>query len=177
MTVRPADLAALDAPGDGSGTRAGLGDGSRRRAYLHPGRMLAAAEPHVVTTILGSCVAVCLWDQRRGIGGLNHYLLPYRAANDERSGRFGNAAIRELLERLLVIGGRRRDLIAKVFGGACVMAIFREGGGDLGTKNARMAFQTLEREGIPIVGNDVGGVRGRRLIFQTDDGETRVQLL
>jgi len=152
-------------------------EATRRRVYLHPSRMFVSSEPHVVVTILGSCVAVCLWDRRRGLGGINHYLLPFPTAPDDQSGRFGTASNRLLVERMRSLGSRIEDLEARVFGGACMMSMFRGTQADLGSRNARLAFEMLERAGIRVVAEHVGGKRGRRLSFQTDDGQTHVRLL
>src|SRR5262245_44449231 len=104
---------------------------SRINAYLHPGQIFATAEPCEVTTVLGSCVAVLLYDPVRCAGGASHYLLPY--AEREGSLRYGNIAIAQLLSRMLALGCRQRNLLAKVFGGACMLA--RENGASLGLKN------------------------------------------
>ena len=70
--------------------------------YLHPGQLVVATQPMQVTTILGSCVAVCLWDPPLGIGGTNHYLLPVGLKTSSTGLRYGNVAIEELLERMLL---------------------------------------------------------------------------
>lgn len=148
--------------------------------YLHPGKMFAGAEPATVTTILGSCVAVCMFDAGRGVGGINHYLLPHWAAGSEGSARYGNVALRALLDRVVALGARREALQAKVFGGACVLAAFREAGPGamhLGERNSELAAAFLAEASIPLVGRDVGGTRGRKLIFRTDDGTALVRTL
>ena len=149
-----------------------------RSVYLHPGKLFAAAEPATVSTILGSCVAVCLFDAEQGVGGVNHYLLPHWAAGAEASARYGNVALAALLERVLALGARREALQAKVFGGACVLDAFRgDGAGHLGERNARLADGFLRGEGIAVAARDVGGSRGRKLLFRTDDGTALVRAL
>jgi chemotaxis protein CheD len=130
-----------------------------------------------VTTILGSCVAVCVFDPVLHLGGTNHYVLPHWAGNGLSSARFGNVAVRSLIDKMLALGGRKADLQAKVFGGACVVAAFRGREEHLGTKNADLALRTLRQEGIPVVADDVGGRRGRKVIFQTDTGVALVRLI
>lgn len=147
------------------------------RVYLHPGEVFAAADPSVVTTILGSCVAACIWDPARRVGGANHYLLPYWVGNGFSSARFGNVAVHDLVERLLRLGSRKSDLQAKVFGGACVIDAFAGRGEHLGTKNVEMGLKALRHEGIPVVAEDVGGRRGRRIVFHTDTGVALVKLI
>ncbi len=145
--------------------------------YLQPGQLYAAAQPSAVTTVLGSCVAVCLWDPIPRIGGMNHYLLPFVAGAGQRSPRFGNVAMAELVDRLVALGAVRSRLQAKVFGGACVLEAFRARQGHLGEKNAGVAFKLLEELGIPVVSSDVGGRSGRKLIFHTDHGNAWVAKL
>lgn len=150
----------------------------RASAYLHPGRLLTSTEPCAVTTILGSCVSVCLFDEERGAGGINHYLLPHRTAGAAAtSPRFGGPAIRLLVDALVAHGCRKADLRAKVFGGACVIDAFHESDTPIGTQNARLALELLAAEGIAVVARDLGGARGRKLVFQTDDGAARVAVL
>src|SRR5260370_577160 len=86
--------------------------GDRSSVYLHPGQMFASTEPCVVTTILGSCVAICLWDPSTGVGGANHYLLPYQVREGQSSARFGNVAVRGLIEKVLALGAVTRNLQA-----------------------------------------------------------------
>jgi chemotaxis protein CheD len=147
----------------------------RHSRYLQPGQVLACSEPTTVTTILGSCVAVCLWDNRRGMGGVNHYLLP-RPSGQEQSARFGPIAIARTLERLLALDCSPRDLQAKLFGGAWILAT-PSGSEHIGLQNVRLARERLAEAGIPIVAEDVGGNRGRKLVFHTDTGIALVKKL
>jgi len=145
--------------------------------YLHPGGLVAPADPRVVTTILGSGVPVCLFDPRRGIGGANHYLLPHWAGASGASPRYGNTAIRQLIDRLVARGAVKADLRAKVFGGACVMEAFQGSAAHVGTRNASVALELLDAERITVLEEDLGGSRGRRLVFRTDDGSTHITLI
>lgn len=152
----------------------------RDSTYLHPGHVAVASRATAVTTILGSCVAVCLWDPAGRLGGINHFLLPSVAeGSDVSSPRFGNVAVGQLVERVLALGARRRELQAKVFGGACVIDAFRARPADdhLGLKNVEVAQTLLRHEGIPVVAEDVGGRRGRKVIFHTDSGVALVRLI
>ena len=147
------------------------------RVYLQPGQLYASSQPSAVTTVLGSCVAICLWDPVAGVGGMNHYLLPFFAGEGKGTPRFGNVAVAQLVDRLLAVGAARGRLQAKVFGGACVLEAFQARQGHLGEKNAGVAFRLLENLGIPVVSRDVGGRSGRKLIFHTDLGNAWVALL
>jgi chemotaxis protein CheD len=164
-----------DMPGPGS--LAAVGDAPRPAVDVHAGQLFASPVGTDVTTILGSCVAICLWDAAIGIGGLNHYMLSFDRGAAAPSLRHGNYATEELLVALSRFGAVRGRLQAKIFGGACILQSFRQGGSDLGQKNIDLARALLETERIPIVGEDVGGPRGRKLIFSTDSGEARIKRL
>ena len=153
----------------------------RKSVYLHPGKIFASSEPCNVKTILGSCVAVCLCDLVQRVGGVAHFLLPYWAGNGQSasggSAKFGNIAIRFLIERVLALGSTRHNLQAKLFGGACVLEAMRISVNHLGAKNVELARKLLEEEKIPIISENVEGQRGRKLIFQVDSGNAWVKLL
>lgn len=145
--------------------------------YLHPGQIFVATEPSAVTTILGSCVSVCLWDPALGTGGMNHYLLPTGFKTSATALRYGNIAIEHLLDKLLRMGCCLDRLQAKVFGGACVLEAMRGKETHLGAKNAEIAKKAMADAGIPVAASDVGGDRGRKLIFHTHDGTAMIKLL
>lgn len=153
------------------------GAGGRRSVYLLPGHLVAAAEPCDVTTILGSCVAVCLFDLRGRAGGVNHFLLPELPASQPRSARFGSVAIRDLIDQVRAHGCRKADLRAHVFGGAGVIAGLATAWRHVGQQNAELAERMLADEGIAVLQRDLGGSRGRRLRFRTDDGAAHVTLI
>jgi chemotaxis protein CheD len=138
--------------------------------YLHAGQIFASADPYCVSTVLGSCVAVCLWDSALRMGAMNHFLLPYPCSEKEKSLRFGNVATKALVEKMMSLGSRRKDLLAKVFGGACVLDIFKKKEMHLGARNIEVALESLEKESIAVISMDVAGNRGRKLIFYTDTG-------
>jgi chemotaxis protein CheD len=145
--------------------------------YLHPGQLVVSATPCCIGTILGSCVAVCVWDDETGIGGMNHFLLPNFAGRGASSARFGNVAIEMLLSRLANAGARRYSMRAKLFGGANVLEALRGVGGSLGRQNVEVARRQLLEAQVPVVAEDVEGDRGRKVIFRTDDGSAKVRLL
>ena len=150
---------------------------TRSSAYLHPGHVVTSAEPCEVTTILGSCVSVCMWDPVLRVGGVNHYLLPFRRASGQSSPRFGNVAIARLIEELGALGSAKKRLQAKVFGGAYIFPGFKTIDDHLGANNAEFALQALGEEGIPVISHDIGGPQGRKLRFHTDTGDAWVKLI
>ena len=133
------------------------------------------AEPgaHSVTTVLGSCISVCLWDPVSRTGGMNHYLLPYWNGDGLKTPKYGNIAIPMLLERLVNAGCRKGDLIAKVFGGASVLG--SSGILNVGVRNIEFATSALLDAGIPIACMDIGGSQGRKVMFLTSMGEVFVR--
>jgi chemotaxis protein CheD len=149
----------------------------RAKVYLHPGQIFVADHPTTVTTILGSCVSLCLWDPMSRIGGMNHFLLPFWVGDDAASPRFGTVAIESLIEKILALGAHKGRLQAKVFGGACVIEAFRERNDHIGVVNARLAENILRLQRIPVLEQDVAGRRGRKLVFNTDDGASSVKYL
>lgn len=144
--------------------------GTRQRVYLLPGQLHASAEPCRITTILGSCVAICLFDATRLAGGMNHFLLPISKSAEPASLRYADHATVTLLERMMAIGCRLENMTAKIFGGA---ALFQSAGqyrDSLGAKNVAAAIQMLRNADIPIVARETGGMQGRKVIFDTEEG-------
>ncbi|WP_428409350.1 chemotaxis protein CheD [Hyphococcus sp.] len=126
----------------------------------------------VMTTILGSCVATCLFDPVARVGGMNHFLLPGDAS---RSGEmtFGVHAMELLINALLKKGADKYRLQAKLFGGARMI----EGLSDIGAKNATFAREFLARENIPCVGESLGGTQARRIRFEPTTGRARQRVM
>jgi len=153
----------------------GIGDrdpvlGIRRRIYLLPGQLHASAEPCQISTILGSCVSVCLFDRTRLAGGMNHFLLPSSRKGEQESLRFGDSATVALLEMLLALGCRLENITAKIFGGSALFRGKERYPESLGAKNVAAALQLMENAGIAIVAQETGGDHGRKVVFDTDDG-------
>ena len=145
--------------------------GVKPHISIHIGEYHASREPTVVNTVLGSCVAVCLFDPESRIGGVNHILLPGKAdmGHFDVSARYGINAMELLINRMLGIGADRSRLVAKVFGGAHVIpAISPENG--TGEKNVAFVMAFLEKEKICVLSKDVGGSDSRRIYFHTDTG-------
>jgi chemotaxis protein CheD len=140
--------------------------------YLYPGQLFTSPEPSAVMTILGSCVAVCLWDAQAGVGGVSHYLLPNGIGKGMSAHRYGSLAIPELIRRILAIGARPNALQAKIFGGACLNI---HGESHLSAENIAIARTYLAEAKIAILAEDVGGSSGRKLIFRIPDGEAWVK--
>lgn len=143
--------------------------------YLHPGQIYITAETVLVTTVLGSCVAVCLFDPVTEIGGMNHFLLPATPVRGADDLRYGNTAMERLISTMQVKGAVLDRLVAKVFGGACVIPGFSGAREAIGTKNVAAAREALTRHGIKTIGEQTGGRRGRKLLFHTGHGAAYVK--
>lgn len=132
------------------------------------------------TTVLGSCVAACIWDEQRGIGGMNHFLLPEGGDIDPahsgwaKAARYGNHAMELLINRVLESGARRENLVAKVFGGGAVVASVSN---LVGERNAEFVRRYLVVEDIPILAEDLGGSQPRQVYFFPASGEAFVKKL
>lgn len=164
-----------DTPGGASAPADRPVRGTRAELYLHAGQLAAPSKPTMVVTVLGSCVSVCLFDPVARVGGVNHFLLPHHVER-ERSPRFGNVAVPQLVAAVVRAGAAREKLVAKVFGGAAILSSARVGR-RLGDENATLALRLLEEARIPVLQTDLGGVRGRKLVFFTDEGTAWVRQL
>lgn len=144
--------------------------------YLLPGNVFTSQDPFLVTTILGSCVAVCLWEPSLRIGGINHYLLPLWNGEGLPLPRFGNVAIKKLIEKMEALGALKSNLKAKVFGGSSIN-LDENGLLNIGGRNTMTAKDILAEERIPILCSDTGGKVGRKLLFHTDTGLVKIRKL
>ena len=128
----------------------------------------------MLTTVLGSCVAACLWDASAGVGGMNHFLLPHGRVGERTDIlRYGVHAMELLVNALLNAGARRSALEAKLFGGAHLTGGFSVAG----RLNAEFATDFLDREGIAYRGGSMGGYAARRVEFWAVTGRARQRLV
>jgi len=142
-----------------------------RTVYLYPGQVYTASQPILVSTILGSCIAICLWDDNARIAGINHYLLPSDPLRGKGGDlRYGNVAIERLIGEMVSAGAATVRMVAKVVGGASILGSSPSSRQSIGDQNAEVARQILQKHGIPITAEQVGGVRGRKLLFHTGNG-------
>jgi chemotaxis protein CheD len=145
--------------------------------YLIPGKIFVAAAPHAITTILGSGVSICLWDPSTGIGGANHFLLPEGPTSDANATRYANTANERLITEIVALGAKIGSLQAKVFGGSQPAISFGNTEESLGDRNVQVATHFLVAKGIPVKERHIGGTRGRKYIFFTDNGSVWTQQL
>lgn len=145
------------------------------RRYIAQGEHAVSANPEtVISTILGSCVAVCLWDAGRGIGGMNHILLPDLGEGpDPGVLRFGAAVMEVLINDMSKAGAERSRMRAKIFGGAAMLGAVS----DIGACNVAFARDFLDREGIPCDAASTGGTNARQIRFWPHCGRAMQRLV
>jgi chemotaxis protein CheD len=146
---------------------------NKNRHFLLPSTLFAEEEAHVIDTILGSCVSVCLFDTKLRIGGMNHYMLPLWNGEGLASPKYGNIANEKLFEKLIRMGSRPPQLIAKIFGGANQMSAAM----NIGERNIEIAREQMKSLGINIINYNLGGTIGRKVRFNSGTGEVLMRFL
>lgn len=148
-------------------------DESVTQIYLQPCQLFALHGEYKVITVLGSCIAVCLYDPILKIGGINHFMLPLWNGIELASPKYGNIAIEKLIEKLNSLGSKTSQLEAKIFGGANQVSTIL----NIGERNILVAKQLLSEHKIPIKAENVGGTKGRKIIFETSTGSVLMKFL
>lgn len=134
---------------------------------LYAGEFFTTREDVIISTVLGSCVSVCLFDPVEKAGGMNHFMLPEQAEFDEnqlytKDTRYGIHAMDILVNQVLKKGAQRKNLTAKIFGGASSLGSLKS---SIGLGNIRFAKKYLELERIPLESEDSGGREARKIYF------------
>lgn len=140
-----------------------------------PGEYFVTTTDMVVVTVLGSCVAACIRDREKGIGGMNHFMLAEGGDDQTASARYGGYAMEILINHLLKLGARRDRLEAKVFGGGRVMASLS--GAMVGERNANFVLDYLQTEHIPVASQDLLDVYPRKVYFFPVTGRVMMKKL
>ncbi|NRP12145.1 Chemoreceptor glutamine deamidase CheD [Aliiroseovarius sp. xm-m-379] len=144
------------------------------RTYISQGEFAIEKGPDaVISTLLGSCVSACLWDESSEIGGMNHVLFCDDTQNAEEVFGHGVNGMELLINGMIHMGARRNNMKAKVFGGAQMIA----GLSDAGVRNGEFVISFLKKENIPYVGGDLGGNKARRLDFWPGTGCVRQKMV
>ena len=150
-------------------------------ARILPGEFYVTREDEVIDTVLGSCVAACIRNPRRGIGGMNHFMLPRPNSTGSdawekvagRATRYGTASMEQLINSVLSAGGTRQDLEVKIFGGGRVLSSLS----DIGAHNITFVREFLRKEGLKIVSEDTGDTCSRHVHYFPRTGRVRVRHL
>lgn len=159
----------------GSGQRAVPANASSGHAYqrVDIGEVKASHEPLLLRTLLGSCVAVCLYDPAATIGGMNHILVPSSVSDCRCAARCGVQAMELLINAMMKLGADRRRFVAKAFGCANVLPGFQKP--TVGEQNARFVREFLQTERIPLLAERMGGNHAVQVNFHTGTGKAFVR--
>ena len=147
----------------------------REAVKVMPGEFFVHDQDVVICTTLGSCIAACLWDRERRVGGMNHFLLPDDAGRGEACGRYGNYAMDRLIGEMVKRGANRSTMEAKVFGGGAVIAGMSTL--NVGERNTSFVLEYLRTERITVVSKDVMDVYPRKVVFLPASGQAMVKRL
>jgi chemotaxis protein CheD len=151
-------------------------------ARLLPGEYYVTRHPEMIATVLGSCVSACIRDARLGYGGMNHFMLPLDGSLGQSAWgsaasaatRYGNVAMERLINDILKLGGKREHLEIKLVGGGRVLADMTT---DIGARNIAFVREYVAAEGFKVVGEDLGDVFPRKVVYFPQTGRIRVRKL
>jgi chemotaxis protein CheD len=147
------------------------------RVFLKPGELYISDVPTMVTTILGSCISVTIFNKRLKVGGICHAMLPGNSYTAEHNVleysifRYVDKSILYMLNRFETIGVRRDEMEVKLLGGADVLDRINERAASIGQKNIEIALEIIRNEGLRVIISDVGGNMGRKVHFYTHTGK------
>jgi chemotaxis protein CheD len=138
-----------------------------------PGEYFVTADDMMVMTVLGSCIAACIYDPRVRVGGMNHFMLP--DGGNEAGGRYGSFAMELLINEMMKLGARRETMQAKVFGGGQVMHTFTTM--NVGERNTKFVLDYLQTERIAVISKDVLDIHPRKVCYFPATGKAMVKRL
>jgi chemotaxis protein CheD len=138
---------------------------------LNPGYIFIHGGAAVVRLVLGSAVAVTLWDRQEHIGGINHFIYPHTENRKEATARYGNVSMVALINFLLGEGAMLENLEAQIFGGASRQSSMAN---RIAEQNVEVARHILQKKNVPIVSEDVGGLKGRKVMYNLATNEAVV---
>jgi chemotaxis protein CheD len=130
-----------------------------------------STKPTMISTVVGSCIAVCVFDCKQKIGGMNHFQFPVVRSPKQATARYGNVAVSTLINLMIKEGSKNEHLEAQILGGAYNPEIADK---NVGLENIKIAKKILTKKKIRIVSEDVGGEKGRKIVFNTNTNELAV---
>jgi chemotaxis protein CheD len=142
---------------------------SIEKLFLYPGQLVVTKDAVEISTFLGSCVSVCLFDSVTRIAGMNHFLLPVNDNNKSDIERYGDTSMEYMLDKMLSMGSNQKDIVAKVFGGGKLLT-HKNPSYNIGKKNIKIALDFISDHEINLISKAVGGIQGRKIIFNTLTG-------
>ncbi len=148
----------------------------KKRVFVLPGELAVTRQPTIISTLLGSCVSICLYNKKTGTAGMNHFMLPTGERGDEMKNKYGDIAIQKLVEMMKKLGSNTFDLEAHIYGGGNVVGHLSAGEG-VGKRNIAMADKMMANYNIKVRTRKVGGDNGRKLFFDTSTGTIEERLI
>jgi chemotaxis protein CheD len=152
-------------------------------AKILPGEFYVTRAKEIIVTVLGSCISACVRDPVTGVGGMNHFMLPRSqheshgswagSEGKDHSLRYGDFAMKRLLNEILKNGGRRENLEIKIFGGGRII----EDMSDVGSRNIAFIQKYIRDTGLRLLSDDIGGIYPRKVYYFPDEGNVRVKKL
>lgn len=139
--------------------------------FLEPGYILVPGYSVGISTVIGSGVSICIFDREKRIGGMNHFIFPFIATRGKTTALYGNIATITLIKMMLARDSLVKSLEAQIYGGAYHPEKSNE---DIGRKNIEIARKVLLKNQIPITSQDVGGEKGRKVVFNTKTNEVAI---
>lgn len=152
-------------------------------AKILPGEFYVSKNAEIISTVLGSCISACIWDEVNGVGGMNHFLLPVQKTISSKNWgsdpasyttRYGNWAMEYLVNEVIKHGATRNNMKAKIFGGGKIINAMTT---DVGNGNVEFVLEYLKLENIPIIAQDTGGPWPRKVMFDPLTGRAQVKKL
>jgi chemotaxis protein CheD len=139
--------------------------------FLKPGFIYVSTKPTIISTVVGSCIAVCVFDRKQKIGGMNHFQFPAVRNEKQATARYGNVAVSMLIKLMVNEGSKAEHLEAQILGGAYNPEISHK---NIGRENIQIAQKVLTQKGVRLASEDVGGEKGRKIVFNTNTNELAV---
>lgn len=144
---------------------------NKKIVTIYPGEFYTSRDNEMISTVLGSCISIALFDSEKKIGGLNHFMLAKDTSiEDDREskrlmGKFGEYAMELLIKDVMDKGAKLENLQAKVFGGSNVFNLPATSGTQVGEVNIKFAFDYLKQKKIPVITSNTGGTAPRKIFF------------
>lgn len=150
---------------------------NRLTVKILPGEYYVSIQGELITTVLGSCISVCVYDSEHGIGGMNHFMLPTHLQGPDElisdSFRYGDVAMARLINDLIKLGARRHRLRFKAFGGGQIVEKMTP----IGQRNISFLERFMALEGLHLEASDLGGCQPRKVRFDSATGRVWVKKL
>lgn len=149
---------------------------------IQPGGFYYSTQKQLLTTVLGSCIAVCIYDEFSQTGGMNHFMLPriHHAKSGsefehttEGTARYGTWAMEQLINTMMRHGVKKRNMQFKIFGGGKMFGQDI----DIGQQNIDFIFEYMQSEQLNVVAHDVGSNHPRKVNFFTGTGNVQMKRL